>query len=90
MCLKPGHSKKDCTVSIKCFKCGARGNHPTALCQQTREERNSEKTPTERKEENEKNNEEIKTSTVETVVIEKSQNLVDDSCTARASQGKSD
>ena len=71
MCLKPGHSKKDCTVSIKCFKCGARGNHPTALCQQTRDGRNSEKTPTERKEENEKNNEEIKTSTVETVVIEK-------------------
>ena len=75
-CLKPGHSKKDCKITIKCFKCGITGNHPTALCQQT----NTKEEKHEKSEE--KNDETISLTELQTaVIVEKSQNLVDDSGT---------
>ncbi|XP_066923450.1 uncharacterized protein [Clytia hemisphaerica] len=76
-CLKPGHSKKECKTTIKCYKCGTSGNHPTALCQQT----NTKGEKTDEKSE-EKNDETLSLTELQTaVIIEKSQNLVDDSGT---------
>ena len=31
-CLRPGHTKKNCRISVKCFICKMRGSHNTALC----------------------------------------------------------
>ena len=31
-CLKSGHIRRNCRNKIKCFRCKAEGNHPTALC----------------------------------------------------------